>query len=122
MKLAANIVVALFLVTTAINDASAAVLRQAVTVDSDVVRLGDLFADSGDKRHSIVAAAPSPGANTIYHAARLQSIARRAGLSWRPQNRHQKVVVARAGRLISADEIRKLVFGALMKKGMPAGH
>ena len=122
MKLGTNLVVALFLIATGVSDVTAAVLRQAITVDADVVRLGDLFVDSGDKRHSIVASAPSPGAKFIFGAARLKSIARRAGLSWHPRNRHEKVVVTRAGRLVSADEITKLVQAGLKNKGLQAGY
>jgi len=122
MKLGTNLAVALFLIATGLNDVTAAVLRQAITVNADVVRLEDLFADSSDKRHSVVASAPSPGAKSIFNADRLQSIARRVGLSWRPRNRHEKVVVSRAGRLVSADEIKKLVQAALANKGLQAGH
>lgn len=122
MKLAANLAIALFFLGSAATDANAAVLRHAITIDAETVRLGDLFVDVGEKRDSIVAAAPSPGAKTVFNAARLQSIARRAGLSWRPQSRHQKAVITRTGRLISTGDIKKLVQAALVKKGMPAGH
>lgn len=122
MKLAAHLAIALFFLGTGINDASAAVLRQAITVDTDVVRLGDLFADLGKKPNSVAAAAPSPGARAIFNAARLQSIARRAGLSWRPQSRHQNAVVTRTGRLVSSSDIIKLIRTALIKTGMPADH
>jgi flagella basal body P-ring formation protein FlgA len=122
MKLAANLVIALFLLGTGLHDVTAAVLRPAITVDTDVVLLGDLFADVGEKQNSIVAAAPSLGTKTIFTAARLQSIARRAGLSWRPQSRHQKAVITRTGRLVSSDDIRTSIKAALIKSGMPADH
>jgi flagella basal body P-ring formation protein FlgA len=122
MKLTANLVIALFFLSAGINDVSAAVLRPAITVDADVVRLGDLFADVDEKRNSVVAAAPSPGAKAVFNATRLQSIARLAGLSWRPRSRHQKAVITRSGRLVSSDDIRKMVRAALIKRDMPAGH
>ena len=122
MKLAANLVIALFFLGSGINDVTAAVLRPAITVDADVVRLGDLFADLGERQNSIVAASPLPGAKAIFNAARLQSIARRAGLSWRPQSRHQKAVIMRTGRLVSSGDIRKLIQTSLIKTGMPADH
>jgi flagella basal body P-ring formation protein FlgA len=120
MKSIINLVIALFFLGPGFNDVTAAVLRPATTVDVDVVRLGDLFADAGKNQNSIVAAAPPPGAKAVFNAARLQSIARRAGLSWRPQSRHQNTIVTRAGRLISSGDIRKLIMAALIKRGMPA--
>ena len=39
MKLAANLVIALFFVSAGINDATGAVLRPAITVDADVAEL-----------------------------------------------------------------------------------
>ena len=122
MKLAANLVIALFFLGAGINDVTAAVLRPAITVDGDVVRLGDLFADAGKKQNSIVAAAPPPGARAVFNAARLRSIARRAGISWRPRSRHQNAVVTRIGRLVSSGDIRKLIQTALIKRGMPPDH
>lgn len=122
MKSAFNLVIALFFLGSGVNDASAAVLRPAGTVNADVVRLGDLFVDAGEKQNSVVAAAPSPGAKLVFNAARLQSIARRAGLSWRPQNRHQKAVITRTGRLISTSDIRKSIQASLIKSGMSADH
>lgn len=122
MKLAFNLVLALFFVGPTINDAAAAVLRPATTVDADVVLLGDLFADVGKKRDTIVAAAPAPGAKAVFNASRLQSIARRAGLSWRPQSRHQKAVVTRTGRLISSNDIKRIIQASLINSGMPKDH
>lgn len=115
-------VIALFVVRAGLADAKAAVLRPAITVESDVVRLGDLFADVGKNRDHIVAAAPPPGEQAVFNALRLRTIARRAGLSWRPQSRHQNAVVMRTGRLVSSDEIKKLVQDALVKGGMPSEH
>ena len=58
MKLATALITAYFLLNAGIGDATAAVLRPAITVDTDVVRLGDLFADVGENHNTIVAAAP----------------------------------------------------------------
>ena len=122
MKFAIHIVFALFLAGTGISGADAAVLRHTVTVDAEIVRLGDLFADVGEKRDRIVAAAPQPGDKIIFSASRLQAIARSSGLKWRPQSRHQTAVVARAGRLVSTPEIAKLIQTALVKEGLTADH
>lgn len=120
MKSVISIVTALFMVVgTTTEDANAAVLRPATTVNTDVVRLGDLFADAGEKRNDVVAAAPAPGAKTTYNARQLQSIARRSGLTWRPDSRYEKSVVSRAGRLISARDIEQKIRKSMLKAGLP---
>ena len=119
MKSIACIATALFMIAGTTEDAAAAVLRTAVTVNADVVRLGDLFADAGKKHNEVVAVAPAPGAKATFNASQLQSIAKRSGLTWRPDSRYENTVVRRAGRLISAGDIEKLVRKSLLKAGLP---
>ena len=119
MKSITGFVIALFIVGGNTTDAGAAVLRSAVTVEADVVRLGDLFADVGDKRDKVVATAPKPGKKARFNASQLQSIARRAKLSWRPESRYMNIVVTRAGHLISTEEIERKIRRSLLKAGLP---
>jgi flagella basal body P-ring formation protein FlgA len=53
------------------------------------------------------------------NARMLESIARRTGLSWRPQSRYQYTTVTRAGRSIAAHELEKLVREAMLRDGLP---
>lgn len=120
MKSIICMVTALFIVGTTVDGASASALRTAVTVNADVIRLGDLFVDAGEKRNVVVASAPAPGAKATFSARQLQSIARRSGLSWRPNSRYENAVVRRAGRLISARDIEQTIRKSMLKAGLPA--
>ena len=120
MKPFVSLAIALFVAGSVLAEAHAAVLRPNVTVKADVVRLGDLFADAGERSETVVAAAPAPGASVVFNASKLQSIAKRSGLGWRPQSRYQHAVVARAGRLISAQDIEKRIRRAMAEAGLPA--
>lgn len=119
MKSIVTLTIALFVTGSVLADTQAAVLRPNVTVEADVVRLGDLFADVGERRDVVVAAAPAPGAKAVFNAGKLQAIARRSGLSWRPQSRYQSAVVVRAGRVIPAHEIERRIGAALERAGLP---
>lgn len=119
MKSIVSLAIALFVTGSVFAETHAAVLRPNVIVESEVVRLGDLFADVGERSDSVVAAAPAPGARAVFNAGKLQSIARRSGLSWRPQSRYQHAVVVRAGRVIPAQEIEKRIREAMARAGLP---
>jgi flagella basal body P-ring formation protein FlgA len=120
MNAIASLAIALFVAGSVLADARAAVLRPNITVESDVVRLGDLFADVGERSDAVVAPAPAPGGKVVFNAARLQSIARSSGLSWRPQSRYQHAVVVRSGRLVSALDIEYRIRTAMVKAGLPS--
>lgn len=112
--------IAFFFVGAAIDTTSAATLRNAVSVDRDVVRLSDLFIDAGKHGKTIVANAPAPGRSETFGAQQLQNIARRAGLDWYPESRYDRTVVRRPGDLISTDEVVSKLAHALRKAGLPA--
>lgn len=122
MKLAATLIFALFLVTSSLGSAQAAALRSKVTVESEFVRLGDIFAAVGAKTDVIVAEAPAPGRKDIFTARRLWVIAREHDLDWSPGSRYDRLTVERAGRPIDPGEILERLKEALVSAGVPADH
>ncbi len=122
MKATATVIFALFLVTSSLGSPQAAALRSNVTVESEFVRLGDIFAAAGAKGDIIVAGAPAPGRKEIFAAQRLWAIAREHDLDWSPASRYDRVTVERAGRPIDPGEILDRVKEALVRAGMPADH
>lgn len=84
---------------------AAPVLRDMVVVESDSLRLGDLFEDVGDKADIVVGPAPKIGRSAVYDALRLAKIARKYGLGWYPASQSSYVTVERAGRVITVSEV-----------------
>lgn len=111
--------IAAFMVLSGSEAPQAAFLRGNVTVESDVIRLADLFADTGKRSDIVVASAPPPGQRDVITAQELRTIAKRVGLRWRPANRYDRVVVRRAARIIGTDEITQKLRDALLARGMP---
>lgn len=101
------------------NGVNATHLRSDTTIESDVIRLSDLFGGLKKGGHLIVAAAPPPGSKVSFSAARLQRIANRAGIDWRAQDRYQRTIVRRLGRAVKKNEIEPLVLKALRRDGLP---
>lgn len=93
------------------------ILRDAVIVDSKLVRLGDLFAGAGDKADIAVAYAPAPGQRAVFDARWLFRAARAYGLKWRPLGLQDQTVVERESQVIPRDEIEDHIRAALIDKG-----
>lgn len=93
-------------------------LRQAVTVNGPVVRLGDLFANVETGADAVVAYAPQPGKRSLYDARWLQRVARHYGLAWRPLSTSDQTVVERESVAIKVDEIEGQITRELIDKGM----
>src|SRR6202022_1165205 len=80
-------------------------LRPAVTVERDVVLLGDLFSDAGAHAADPVAPAPPPGARTVFDAAWLAPAPREHQLAWQPATSVDRASVERATRIVRSDQI-----------------
>ncbi len=76
MRSIPTLIFALILITSSLGSTQAATLRGNVTVNSEFVRLGDIFAETGKAANVIVAGAPAPGRKEIFSTQRLWSIAR----------------------------------------------
>src|SRR5579875_2384122 len=91
--------------------ASAVLLKPAVIVSGDIVRLGDLFSNLPPEKADLPAAyAPRPGERAVFAHAQ--------GVAWVPQSRFDRAVVERASRLIDRNQIIALLTTALRKSGV----
>jgi flagellar basal body P-ring formation protein FlgA len=84
---------------------AAPTLIPAVTVTGPVIRLGDLFTDTGGAAAQPVAPAPLPGTRVTYSSDWLAALARARHIDWAPGSGYDQIVVERASRAIGADEI-----------------
>lgn len=89
-----------------------------VTVNDDVVRLGDLFQGLDEKADRAVAYAPAPGRRAVFDARWLYRAAQAHALDWRPQSLRDRVRVERASTVIDREEIEQHVLDALADEGV----
>ncbi len=101
--------------------AAAALPRAKVMVATEVIRLGDLFPETGDKAGVVVGMAPRPGGRAIFDADRLFTIARTHQVAWRPTDRSDYLVVERAGRSIERREVEDTLHRAISAQGIAEG-
>lgn len=100
----------LFLPSLAIADAR---LKPVVLVDGPEVTFDDLFIRAGQGGARVFAAAPPPGERAVYRPQTVQALAAQAGISWTPEPGLRAVVVERAGRSVSREEILRKLAEAL---------
>ncbi len=90
-------------------------LQPNVTVTGNVIRLGDLFTETGLHAADAVAPAPALGLRTTYSSAWLAAVAREHHLDWTPSSDFDQVTVERASRIIGTDLVAQRLL-----KAMPA--
>ncbi len=112
------------LITTATDASSKApaiaptMLNSALKVNAKVIRLGDLFTNTGDQSSVAVAYAPEPGKRASFDARWLYRVARAYRLEWRPINDRVRAVVTRVSQVIGRDEIKDALRNALVDDGI----
>ncbi len=99
-------------------DDTAVILQGSVNVKSNLVRLGDLFTNTGNKADIAVAYAPVAGKRAVFDARWLYRVARAYGLKWRPLGLQDQIVVERESQVISREEIEDHIRAALIDRGI----
>ena len=90
--------------------------RDSVVVADEVVRLGDLFQNVGDKGGEAVAPAPGPGDRAVFETEQLTAIARAKGIEWQPRGRIERVLVERASRVLDGSQVQRELARAIADK------
>jgi len=93
------------------------VLQEHVLVEGDIIHLGDLFQNAGNKADVAIAKAPAPGTRIVLDAERLTRIARAYKFPWRARSRFAHVIVERSGKAIPQEAIETALKEALREQG-----
>ncbi len=98
-----------------------ATLRSNAVIDGDVIRLGDLWENLGDKADTAIVGAPQPGRHISLDGRWLAVVAAANGIDWHPATNFDRVVVERAGQTVDPTLIEQELREALDAEGLPAG-
>ncbi|RAU21273.1 flagella basal body P-ring formation protein FlgA [Paramagnetospirillum kuznetsovii] len=94
-------------------------LKPAVVIEGDVIRLGDLWDNLGDKAETPLANAPQPGKRVTLETRWLAAVAQSYGIDWRPANAFERSVVERSGQTVDSRAIETEIKEALRLEGAP---
>lgn len=97
-------------------------LKTAITIQGDVVTLGDVFEGYLPRPEKVITQAPKPGRRMTLTAEWLADVARTYGLGWRPANSFDRAIVYQPGQPITPVDILDAVKKTLIASGMPATH
>lgn len=93
-------------------------LRTDVIVKGRLVRLGDIFRNTGSKAAISIAYAPAPGRQAVLDASWLSETADRHGLDWRPQSHLDQVVVRRASIPLAREVVARRISQMVRQRGL----
>lgn len=95
------------------EDAVSVTLLPSVTIDGDMILLGDVFTGVGKYAARPIAHAPAPGQQITLKATWLWRVANMFEVNWRPASRLDTSTVYRASIVIDQERIRSEVTEAL---------
>lgn len=97
------------------------ILHDYAMVSGAFIRLGDLFANAGDKAGTNVAYSPEPGEKATFDARWLAKVAQSFKLDWKPMSRLDQITVQRESVSIGREEIEERILAVLAEKGIGSG-
>jgi flagella basal body P-ring formation protein FlgA len=93
------------------------ILIDSVVVNSTIVKLGDVFTNTGSKSDIAIAYAPAPGQTATLDANWLYKVANAYKIKWRPLSLREQAIVQRESVVITRQEIEDRILVALIDKG-----
>ncbi len=94
------------------------VLKEHVVIKANVIRIGDLFSNAGEKATVPIAYAPAPGQRLVLDVNWLYRAASAYKLNWKPFTHNQHAVVVRDSITFKQDAIKARIREALMNQGI----
>lgn len=94
-------------------------IRSDVMIDTDVVRLGDLFDGVEDmKSDTPIARSPQPGNHVMLTADWLYAVAQKYNLNWKPDADFSPIKAVRNSVLVTPDQVMTLISQELLDKNL----
>jgi flagella basal body P-ring formation protein FlgA len=95
-----------------------ATLKASAMIESDMVKLGDLWENLGAKGETLLAPAPQPGKRIVADARWLVAVAQSYNIDWQPASNFDRIVIERAGQMVDARLIEAELREALAMEGV----
>ena len=92
-------------------------LIESVIVNSTIVKLGDVFTNTGKQSEIAIAYAPAPGQTATLDANWLYRVANAYKIKWRPLSIRERAIIQRESVVITRQEIEDRILLALIDKG-----
>lgn len=110
--------IVLFPILVKAESASFVSLNRAVTLEGNLIRLGDLFTGLERNQDKVLGVAPRPGTSMTLNARTLLRVARATDIAWRPVSTADQAVIKRAATVIDTAVITDTLRKALDEEGL----
>lgn len=101
-----------------VRSATAADLRTVSLVDGDILKIGDIFENAGEKADVVIGRTPMPGQDMRLNARTLMRIAKAANIDWQAQSIMDEVIIRRDANVIGFETLESNIKQALSEKGL----
>ena len=99
--------------------ASAADLRENISVTEGLVRVGDVFGGTGPKADTIIFEAPAPGKIKKLSTQTLLRSARDMGINWVPPKYLKHIQILREGQAFTSADLKSIILTEAANAGVP---
>lgn len=100
-----------------IHNVEAATIKTTSTIDTEVVHLGDVFADTQNP-DTVLGNSPELGKDMVLNATTLKRIANNYHVAWQPQSSSDQVIIRRSSQTVDQDMIMETLKSSLTEKGV----
>lgn len=111
----------LLFVVLNVGKAEAATLKTISSVNDEVVRVGDIFAEA-TQADAVIGRAPVPGKDLVLNARTLSRIANLYNIDWQPQSLADQVILRREMHTVGTPDIEAAIRGALEQRGVTSDY
>ena len=101
-----------------VRSATAADLRTVSVVEGDILRVGDIFENAGDRSDVVIGRTPLPGQDMRLNARTLMRIAKAAHIDWQAQSVMDEIIIRRDANVIGLETLETNIKQALTEKGL----
>ena len=115
MPIKAALLAAVLIAAPALADETV-ILRDAITVEGDMVTLGDVFGISGEGADTPITRAPQPGQRGSIDPGYVRDIAARHGYEWANASHVRRITVTRESEVIGMDLITEMLAAELYSR------
>ncbi len=106
------------LIVAATTHSFASDIREKLTVEDAVIRLSDIFTDTGENGSTIVREAPAPGKRIPLSSYELEKLAKENSVEWVRPKYLKRVYIERTGTPVSKDDLTSLIREELYAQGI----
>ena len=114
-----KIICFLFIIVFSSKTIASVSLEEKILIDSPDIKLGNIFNGlPNDLADTKIGRSPEPGKKKIIRLELIKKLVKNFDIDWKPSPAFESIIIKRASRTISANELKGYIINALNKRGI----